>query len=234
MTVNGVLFDFSGTLCRVEPTRRWLAAVLRDAGVTMPEAGFDARAQALDEAGALPGGHPPRRIPPELAGLWAERDVSAEQHRAAYTALARQVPLPDEKLYDALYERHMRPEAWQPYPDARRVLRALHERGVRVGVVSNIGWDLRPVLAAHGLAPYVDTCVLSFEHGVQKPDPWIFEKACAGLGVGPREVVMVGDDAQADGGAVQIGCGFHHVEHLPAEKRPDALSVLLEHVPGEG
>jgi len=232
MTINGVLFDFSGTLFRVEPTRRWLAGALAECEVTMTAEEITACARALEEAGALPGGHPPREVPQELAGLWAERDRSAERHRAAYTALARRVPLPEAELYDALYERHMRPEAWQPYPDTRRVLSTLHGRGVRVAVVSNIGWDLRPVLAAHGLDDHVDVCVLSFEHGVQKPDPWIFDKACGALGVRPQETVMVGDAPQADGGAVQIGCGFHLVEHLPADERPDGLTPLLESVPG--
>jgi putative hydrolase of the HAD superfamily len=231
MTVTGVLFDFSGTLFRVEPTRCWLASVLEEAGMRMAEAEFAECARALEDAGALPGGHPPREVPPELAVLWAERDISADRHRAAFTGLARRVPLPDEGLYDALYERHMRPEAWQPYPDAERVLSTLHERGVRVGVVSNIGWDLRPVFRAHGLDPYVDAYVLSFEHGVQKPDPWIFEKACATLGVRPQETVMVGDAPQADGGAVQIGCGLHLVEHLPAGDRPEGLVPLLERTP---
>jgi putative hydrolase of the HAD superfamily len=232
MTIKGVLFDFSGTLFRVEPTRRWLAGALAETGVAMAEEEFTACAQALEEAGALPGGHPPREVPQELAGLWAERDSSAERHRAAYTALARRVRLPRAELYDVLYDRHTRPEAWQPYPDAERVLSTLHERGLRVAVVSNIGWDLRPVLAAHRLDGYVDACVLSFEHGVQKPDPWIFDKACAALGVRPQEAVMVGDAPQADGGAVQIGCGFHLVEHLPAHERPDALTPLLDRVPG--
>lgn len=227
MTPQGVLFDFSGTLFRVEPTERWLAAVLAERGMRLPDAEFTARARALEEAGALPGGHPPRAVPDRLAALWAERDRSAERHREAFTALARQVPLPKAELYDALYDRSMRPEAWQPYPDTRRVLAALHGRGVRVAVVSNIGWDLRPVLRTHGVEEFVDTCVLSFEHGLQKPDPRIFEKACAALGVRPHEAVMVGDDRQADGGAAQIGCRFHLVEHLPAEARPDALLALL-------
>ena len=231
MTSQGVLFDFSGTLFRVEATERWLAAALDELGVRMAEEEFAACARALQDAGALPGGHPPRKVPPGLAGTWAERDRSAERHRAAFTALARQVPLPDPRLYDTLYDRHMRPEAWEPYPDALRVLSTLHERGVRVAVVSNIGWDLRPVLRAHGAEDFVDACVLSFEHGVQKPDPWIFEKACAELGVRPRDAVMVGDSRQADGGAAQIGCGFHHVEHLPTEERPHALSSLLETLP---
>ncbi|MHB9864349.1 HAD family hydrolase [Streptomyces sp. YIM S03343] len=225
--MKAVLFDFSGTLFRIESTDSWLRAVLVAAGVEVGEAESVGLARALEEAGALPGGVSPVRVPDELAGVWAVRDRSAGEHRAAYTGLSRQVPLPVPELHDALYDRHMTPDAWSPYPDAVEVLHALRERGVRVGVVSNIGWDLRPVFREHGLDPYVDTYVLSFEHGVQKPDPRLFHAACEALGTDPREVLMVGDDRRADGGAAALGCGVHFVEHLPVDQRPDGLRPVL-------
>ncbi|MEU4800379.1 HAD-IA family hydrolase, partial [Streptomyces sp. NPDC023327] len=167
-------------------------------------------------------------VPGHLAELWAHRDRGAEQHRAAYTGAARQVPLPDPRLHDALYDRHMTPEAWRPYGDAAQVLTGLRERGVKVAVVSNIGWDLRPVFRAHGLDPYVDAYVLSYEHAVQKPDPRLFATACEALGVDPRDALMVGDDRRADGGAAGLGCAVRFVEHLPVELRPDALRPVLD------
>ena len=108
------------------------------------------------------------------------------------------------------------------------MLRGLRERGLRVGVVSNIGWDLRPVFRAHGLDPYVDTYTLSYEHGVQKPDPRLFATACEALGADPREALMVGDDRRADGGAAALGCGVHFVAHLPVAQRPDGLRPVLD------
>ena len=93
--------------------------------------------------------------------------------------------LPDPGLYDALYDRHMSPAAWRPYPDAAEVLGALRTSGARVGVVSNIGWDLRPVFRAHGLDALVDAYVLSYEHGIQKPDPQLFHIACTLVGQDP-------------------------------------------------
>ena len=79
----------------------------------------------------------------------------------------------------------MTPTAWSPYPHSPEVLAALRERGVAVGVVSNIGWDLRPVFRAQGLGPYVGTFLLSYELGVQKPDPRLFATACGALGADP-------------------------------------------------
>ncbi|WP_330292872.1 HAD family hydrolase [Streptomyces sp. NBC_00576] len=223
-----VLFDFSGTLFRIESTDSWLRAVLAEQGLALPEPQVAVAARALEAAGALPGGAAPERLPEELAGVWGIRDESAELHRAAYTGLARQVPLPDPALYDALYARHMAPAAWAPYADAVEVLGELRERGISVGVVSNIGWDLRPVFRAHGLDPYVDAYVLSYEHGVQKPDPRLFKVACEALDVAPRDVLMVGDDRRADGGAADLGCAVHFVDHLPVSERPDGLRPVLE------
>jgi putative hydrolase of the HAD superfamily len=226
--MTAVLFDFSGTLFRVESTESWLRGVLADAGVPFTEAEFTAAVRALEAVGALPGGGDPARVPAELAGSWLIRDQSAALHRAAYTGLSRQVTLPDPALHDALYERHMTPAAWTPYPDAVEVLRTLRERGIPVGVVSNIGWDLRPVFREHGLDRYVDAYVLSYEHGVQKPDPRLFATACEALGADPRRTLMVGDDRTADGGATALGCGVHFVDHLPVTDRPDGLRPVLD------
>ncbi|MFD8308738.1 HAD family hydrolase [Streptomyces sp. NPDC059690] len=223
-----VLFDFSGTLFRIESTESWLRAVLKEAGTPLPEQELLQAAKALEAAGALPGGAFPLQVPAHLAGLWRKRDASAELHRAAYTGLSRQVPLPDPALHDALYDRHMTPAAWAPYPDAAEVLYALCERGLGIGVVSNIGWDPRPVFEAHGLDRFVDTYVLSYRHGIQKPDPRLFALACEALEVEPHEALMVGDSREADGGAAALGCGVHFVDHLPVTQRPDALRPVLD------
>jgi putative hydrolase of the HAD superfamily len=227
MAIKGVLLGCSGTLFRIESTHRWLAAVLEETGTAPAPAEVGRLAHQLEQAGALPGGAPPRAVPAHLAELWATRDESAERHRAAYTGLARQVQLPDPRLYDALYDRHTSPAAWRPYPDAAEVLEALQRQGVRVGVISNIGWDLRPVFRAHGLDAAVDAYVLSYEHGIQKPDPELFRIACDALGADPHDVLMVGDDRHADAGAAAIGCAVHFVEHLPVDRRPDGLRTLL-------
>ncbi|MFE9882946.1 HAD family hydrolase [Streptomyces sp. NPDC005784] len=229
MTIKGVLFDFSGTLFRIETAESWLRAVLAETGHTLPEPELTEKARALEAAGALGGGaRPVLPVPTDLADLWEVRDRSAEQHRAAYTGVSRQVSLPGPGLHDALYDRQMTPAAWKPYPDAAEVLGALRGRGLAVGVVSNIGWDLRPVFREHGLDPYVGTYVLSYEHGIQKPDPRLFAIACAELGIAPEDTLMVGDDRRADGGAAALGCAVHFVDHLPAADRPDGLRPVLE------
>lgn len=225
---KGVMFDFSGTLMRIEPTERWLTAVLEQTGARLDGgAGVAKWVRRLDAYGAVPGGDSPREMPAEVRGLWDGRDLSPEAHRAAYTALTRAAGVVDPVVVDALYERHMTPAAWEPYPDTLAVLRGLRGRGVPVVVVSNIGWDLRPVFRGHGLDEYVGGYVLSYELGVQKPEPGIFTAACEHLGLAPAEVLMVGDNREADGGAAALGCAVHFVDHLPVDRRPDALTPVL-------
>ncbi|MFJ2399636.1 HAD-IA family hydrolase [Streptomyces sp. NPDC087843] len=169
-------------------------------------------------------------LPSQLAAVWQARDSSEEAPRAAFTGLARQAELPWEGLYDALYERTFQPAAWRLYLDALDaldVLRGLRERGVRIAVVSNVGWDLRPVFDALGLTPYIDANISWYEVGVHKPDPRIFRLACDRLGVNPAEALMVGDERQKDGGAEAVGCRHLPVEHLPVESRPEGLQAVL-------
>ncbi|MEV0926724.1 HAD family hydrolase [Streptomyces spongiicola] len=227
MAIKGVLFDFSGTLFRIESVADWLRAALDETGVSVGEDAFERYARELDAAGALPGGSVPELIPEALADLWWTRDQDGRRHRDAYVGLARRVALPDPRLYDALYERHKAPSAWRPYPDAAEVLGELRRLGTGVAVVSNIGWDPRPVFRAHGLDGYVDAYVLSYRHGVQKPDARLFRAGCEALGQEPRDVLMVGDDRHADGGAARLGCAVHFVDHLPVEERPAGLRPVL-------
>ena len=67
-----------------------------------------------------------------------------------------------------------------PYPDVAEVL-AAPTCGMRIGVVSSIRYDLRPLFEWHGLSHLIDTYTLSFEHGVQKPDPRLFEIWAGGI-----------------------------------------------------
>ncbi|SHG57161.1 putative hydrolase of the HAD superfamily [Jatrophihabitans endophyticus] len=209
-----MLFDFSGTLFFIESADEALRAALG------PE--FVGWAPRLRDLGAINGSTEPRETPPHLAELWERRDLSAEAHRAAYSGLSRHAGLSEEQAA-ALYDRGVLPAAWRPYPDTVRVLRRLRELRIPTALVSNIGWDPRPVLAAHGVADCLDVLVLSDEQGVVKPDPEIFRRACAALAADPTDCVMVGDSVRADQGCEALGIRFALVSSVAAEREPDAL-----------
>jgi HAD superfamily hydrolase (TIGR01509 family) len=201
---HAVLFDFHGTLAQVEAPVDWVNAAAAECGARLEPARAAALADRLLAAGRA-GGPLPARVPPNLIEVWANRDLYEYAHREAYTGLAATVDAGIDGLADALYERILRPAGWWVYEDTVPTLAALHAAGILVAVVSNIGFDIRPIATALGFDCYVDAWVLSCEYGRIKPDPAIFTYACKQLGVDPGRALMVGD-SPADAGAIRAGC----------------------------
>ena len=195
------MLDFHGTLAQVEDPVRWVIRAAQSLGSALDRGRATVLADRLTTAGRA-GGPRPHRVPPHLAEVWADRDLSTAAHRACYTGLAATV---DESMAETLYERLLIADGWELYADTVATLRALRAIGVPVAVVSNIGFDLRELAAALGFADLVDEFVLSYEIGRTKPDPAIFYKACAALRVDPERALMVGD-TPADAGAAAAGC----------------------------
>lgn len=206
MTIHAALFDFSGTLFRLEhPELASNADLMR--ALTAPVGIAD-------------------DMDPELADAWYRRDLDPDVHRWVHVRVLNDSNVPDA---EALYNQLIDAESWQPYPDTRATLE--HLADIPVAVVSNIGWDIRPVFERFGLTHLVDEFVLSYEEGVIKPDPKIFTTACERLGVDPRHAVMVGDSEEADGGAEAIGCSFRLVNPVPTSDRPTALLDVARTIP---
>jgi FMN phosphatase YigB (HAD superfamily) len=76
---------------------------------------------------------------------------------------------------------------------------------MRVIVVSNIPWDIRPLFTAAGLSGHVHGFALSCEVGAEKPDRLMFERALAMAGCAPAQAVFVGNDPIDDSGALGLG-----------------------------
>ncbi|MFD0636825.1 HAD family hydrolase [Catenulispora yoronensis] len=213
---------------RIEPAERWVRAVTDAAGLDLTDADVAHQAGRLIEAGAWYGAYP-TRIPEHLAAIYETRDLDEPHHRACYTGLIRESGWPWEELVEPLYERSNSAEAWLPYPDAVETLREAKDRGLATAVISNISFDIRPHLKHAGLLDLLDAVVLSFEVGLIKPDPAIFQLACDELGVDPASAVMVGDHA-ADGGGSALGIRTWFVDLVAVEERPDALISVLREV----
>jgi HAD superfamily hydrolase (TIGR01509 family) len=109
----------------------------------------------------------------------------------------------DDDLAMALYDSIS--SQWRLYDDALEVIGALRAHGMRVAVLSNIGLDIRPMLARSGVLDLLDAVVLPFEVGCTKPDPAIFTQTVRSLGVDAGETLMVGDTWREDGAAAEIG-----------------------------
>lgn len=92
----------------------------------------------------------------------------------------------------------------------RPCLEALGERGIRIGIVCDVGFSggelLRELLAEEGLLEHFSGWGFSDEVGHYKPAPQIFEAALGMLEADPGEAVHVGDLRRTDvTGAVALG-----------------------------
>ena len=221
--MDAVLFDFSGTLFRLEEDASWFAGMQIDGHLSPAQSSeVDGHVQAeLMRRLTAPTGRSVS-MTPEALDAWVNRDLAPHLHREAYLHVLRESGLADQHA-EALYGRVIDPASWTPYPDTAPVLAALRRRGVRTAVVSNIAFDLRP--AFEGME--IDEFVLSFEVGAVKPDPAIFRAALDGLGVPAERALMVGDSDEADGGARALGCAFALVDPLPTRERRDGLVAAL-------
>ncbi|MUL81645.1 MULTISPECIES: HAD family hydrolase [unclassified Mycolicibacterium] len=221
--VSAALFDFSGTLFRLEEQDSWFA------GMAVDEREVDGQVQAeVMRRLTAPTGRSVA-MTDEQYRAWIDRDLAPQLHREAYLHVLRESGLADHHAR-SLYNRVIDPASWTAYPDTAQVLKSLKAQEIRTAVVSNIAFDVRPAFAAIGAAEHVDEFVLSFEVGVVKPDPAIFTTALQRLGVPAQDAVMVGDSEEADGGARAVGCRFALVDPLPTAERPDGLITALHGV----
>ena len=90
-------------------------------------------------------------------------------------------------------------------PDVLAAVGALHDRGLKLAVVTNAfaedvaGWESSP------LRPFFDVTIFSYAVGLAKPDPEIYLQACRALGVVPQCAVFVGDGVEEVAGARAAG-----------------------------
>lgn len=109
-------------------------------------------------------------------------------------------------VFEELFARFGRPEAWALLPGAAEAVRGLYGRGVRLAVLSNADARLRTVLEGHGLGDCFAGWFFSAQTGVLKPQTEAFRQVEAHFGAGAADCAHVGDSARADAaGALAAG-----------------------------
>lgn len=191
--IRGVIFDIHSTLVDQGDADAWLDAAL--AVVDHPLTA-DERATLVAFLDRIWEGA-------RISDPQSTRDLSFEDHSRVFHELIAAGPGVDRALADALYDVML--STWHAYDDTIPTLQALRDMGVRTCLLSNAGVPIRTVLDRDGITPWYDAVVLSYEVGFVKPDVRIFEAALAALGMTASEVLMVGDNANDDGGGTHLG-----------------------------
>lgn len=195
--INAVLFDWGGTLTTfhsVDMIDAWLVA----AEVLAPDRADEVAAALLDAE----------------REIWARTTGTMRSARTSEVlqAAGEAVGLPiDEVLHDkavASYLDHWAPTS-QARPEARPMLHALRDRGLRTGLLSNTHWPRErheEWLARDGLLDLLDARVYTSDLDHVKPHPDAFDALLDAVGVAADEAVFVGDRLHDDVyGAKAIG-----------------------------
>lgn len=101
----------------------------------------------------------------------------------------------------------------RPYTDAQAALLLARQRGLRVGVLS----DLTPAslydsLVAVGLAPLIDIACTATKTGVVKPAPEAYLSIIRKLGARPEECLLFDDELACVEGARRLGVQAYLVD----------------------
>lgn len=170
-----------------------------------------------------------KRTPPPFSEDAADHDP---HEKAWWSRLVRDVlteagaTFPDEatfaEFFEALYLYFESPGTWLAVPGARETVARVAGTH-RCVVFSNFDGRLRRVLTdLEFLAPF-EALYLSCEMRRSKPDPRAFATVASGLGLHPREILHVGDDALCDWAGAHAA-GFPHFRVGPGQRN---ISELL-------
>jgi putative hydrolase of the HAD superfamily len=169
-----------------------------------------ARAVVFDLFGTLIDDSPPaayarfleetaRRLdadPERFRALWEAHDVARYTGpiEDCFEAICRKLGVPDFRDALAFRLEHLR-RILVPRPDAETTLHSLRERGLRLGMISNASGEVSGLWAETPLAPLFDAVLFSADERLMKPDPRLYRRMAARLGVAPEECLFVGDGA---------------------------------------
>ena len=230
--IKAVFFDLYHTLVRYEPPRENLQAeVLSEFGIDVAPEVLRWPLVAADEFIYQELARAPlsKRSKEDKMALWMQYQ----------RVLLKEAGIPaDEKLILGVLGRMQQVKMKLVlFDDVAPVLATLRDRGLILGLISNIDHDIAPLLEELGLPSFLSIVVTSLDAGFTKPQPEIFQEALRRAGVQATEAMYIGDQYQVDvagahnagmkGVLLDRGDYFAKVTDCP---RIQSLAQLVEHL----
>jgi HAD superfamily hydrolase (TIGR01549 family) len=191
--IKAVFFDFYNTLATHHPPREeaWVDAC-REMSIEIEARALFNSLPAADMYWRNEDSHSPidKRPLEEKINVYAEYATMILQ--GAGIEISRDTAL---QLLTKI-----RQHKWEfkAYDDTLPTLKELKNRGLILGLVSNVVQDMESTYTELGLQPYLDIKVTSSEVGYDKPRPEIFMAALEKAQVKPEESIYVGDQYHLD------------------------------------
>jgi putative hydrolase of the HAD superfamily len=209
MSLRAVIFDFGGVLC------------------------FPPTTEQLSEAAALCG----LSLPEFVDAFWHKRREYDRGNAPAvyWRDIGQSSPNPfDDAMVAEMIRREI--DFWSRF-DQRMLnwIADLRNTGLRTSILSNLPKPLGERLhEIPGFLDHFDQVTFSYELGVIKPEPEIYEYALRGLGVAPSEALFFDDREENIEGARAIGLQAelfttweNLVEQIESEPRLETLRYPL-------
>lgn len=215
--IEAITFDFWNTIARApaglmsEARRQAVVSACEECGVELEAALLSAalaEASRSYESSWSVGKHfHPREGAAMMVRSLGLEGVAGERAAEAFLTVARNAPL-------------------ELSADIRSSLEALQARGIRLGIVCDVGFSggevLRELLDREGLLACFSGWAFSDEVGHYKPAPQIFEAALAALDAEPAAAMHVGDLRRTDiAGAAALGMRTARYRALHDDPRID-------------
>lgn len=195
--IKAVFFDFYNTLVDFDPPREEVQVeICREFGIEAAPEAIRRAIPAADDFFYQENVRSPisKRPPQEKLDFYAEYEsrileaagveVSKEVALQIMAKFGLKLRQPDAKLVI--------------FDDVEPVLAQLKEKGLTLGMITNVDYDIAPVCHKLGLFSYLDFVVTSHEVHTEKPNPAIFHAALERAAVKASEAIHVGDQYHAD------------------------------------
>ena len=230
--IKAVFFDLYHTLIRYDPPREELQAkVLKESGIEVATEVIRRALVVADEFIYQEHARSPLSKRPD-----GERMAAYVQYQRILLREAG-VDASEQLIASILSKMRQFDLKLVLFDDVVPTLTQLKDRGLILGLISNVDRDITPLCNELGLSSLLQVVVTSQDTGFNKPQPEIFREALTKARVGASEAIYVGDQYQIDVvGASKVGMkgvfldrgdDFREVTGCP---RIRSLSDIVKHL----
>lgn len=134
--------------------------------------------------------------------FYTRKEISYEEQRnRRIIDLFKEYDMPLDKTPKEIYAIYLKSfeDNWCIFDDVYDVLEKLHNKGYKMGVISNGDWGQQiDKLSRTGILNFFEVVTTSSEYNCSKPDPKLYESIIKRFNINKNEMIMIGDQVEKD------------------------------------